>query len=76
MALLIDTEHMKAIPPGIGTPLKILHSEAIKRLDKCAEEAVASNGGFADLFAELRRGLVRKVKSMHIHLVESERISN
>lgn len=75
MALLIETGQMEAIPIGIGTPLKVLRSYEILKLDECAESAVQKNGGFADLMIELRRGLAKFVKCLTIDEVQSARVS-
>ena len=75
MALLIETGQIPAIPAGIGTPLKVLHSYEILRLDKRAEEAVQKNGGFVDLVLELRRGFTKFIKSVLIEEAQGERVS-
>lgn len=76
MALLIETAQMAAIPAGIGTPLKVLHTYEIQKLDEHAACAVQKNGGFADLMIELRRGLAKFVKCLTIDEVQSARISH
>ncbi len=60
MALLIDTEHMEAIPPGIGTRLKTLRSAQVRELD----EAVLTNP-FSWLWIEVKKGMLQHAGIFH-----------
>lgn len=52
MAKLILTGQMEAIN------LKHLHGDDIMQLDEHVSRIVGTNGGFADLYMELRRGVI------------------
>ncbi len=54
MALIIRTDQIPAVPPGIGTPLKALHAEQVVELD----EAVATNP-FSWLWIEVKKGILQ-----------------
>jgi hypothetical protein len=75
MAWIIETGELESIPPG-ARKLLSLTSEEIADIDEAKQKVKKSNGGFADMMLELRKGIFTVLRTTEVtHLRSRERIT-
>jgi hypothetical protein len=76
MAWVMRTEELEAIPAS-AIHLKAIEYEEIIDIDEAKDKVKRSNGGFADMLLELRKGIFTVLRCTEVtHLRSRERITS